>query len=128
MAGFESWVRGKGIVWGSRPDPFIWTHGELAVRCNPEIIMNINGEPYRIKLYFKSPPVSQRGANLVIHLHEAAGLHAERVAILDVRRGRLYTKTHVAGAYDDVLRPEALSFAAMWHTFEQAGELPGETS
>jgi hypothetical protein len=128
VAGFESWIKGKGIVWGSRPEPFIWQHGELSVLCNPEILMNIDGDPYRIKLYFKAPPVSQRRANLVIHLHEAAGFDDERIAILDVRRGKLRLKTHVAGAYDDVLRPEALSFAAMWRTFEQLGELPGDVS
>jgi hypothetical protein len=126
--GFESWMRGKGIVWGNRPTPFLWRHAELAVLCNPEIRMNVNGDPFRIKLYFKAPAVTQRGANLVIHLHEAAGLQDENIAILDVRRAKLFRKTRVLGAYDTVLQSEALSFAAMWHACDSLAEQAGDVS
>jgi hypothetical protein len=128
VKGFESWMKGKGIAWGSRPEPHLWRHADLAVLCNPEVRMNVNGAPFRIKLYFKAPPVTQRGANLVIHLHEASGLLNESIGVLDVRRGRLFRKTHVLGAYDTVLRSEALSFAAMWHSLEELGEMPGDAS
>lgn len=112
--GYESWMRGKGIVWSKRPKSNIWKHGGLRVLINPELLLNIDGVPYRVKLYFKSAPIRQVGANLVIHLHELAGLAAENVAVLDVRNGKMFTKSRTSPDYSTVLRSEALSFVAMW--------------
>jgi hypothetical protein len=128
VTGFESWMKGKGIVWGSPPQSHLWRHADLEVLCNPELLMNVNGDPFRIKLYFKAPPVTQRGANLVIHLHEVAGLTNENLAVLDVRRGKSFRKTYLRGDYDTVLQSEALSFAAMWHALDELGEMRGDAS
>lgn len=114
VQGYESGMRGKGIVWSNRPKSNIWKHGGLSVLVNPELLLNIDGAPYRVKLYFKPAKIKQVGANLVIHLHESAGLAAENVAVLDVRNGRLFTKSRTGPDYNTVLRSEALSFVAMW--------------
>lgn len=125
--GYEAWMRGKGIVWSSRPKPYEWMNGELAVVVNPELRMNVDGDPFRVKLYFKPAPIRQVGANLVIHLHESAGLAGENVAVLDVRNGKLFTKSRTSEDYEKVLRSEALSFVGMWHAIgQQAQERPGD--
>jgi hypothetical protein len=128
VKGYERWMRGKGIVWTNRPKPYRWTHGDLAILVNPELLMNVDGDPYRVKLYFKSHKVTQAGANLVIHLHESAGLAGENVAVLDVRNARLFTKTRTGSDYETVLRSEALSFAAMWHAVGAIREMPGDAT
>lgn len=121
--GFEKWMRGKGIVWGSRPQRHYWEHGGLTVIVNPELRMNVDGEPYRVKLYFKPAPIRQVGANLVIHLHELAGFETENVGVLDVRAGKLFSKSRTSDDYAKVLRAEALSFVAMWNAVgQQAAE------
>lgn len=123
VRGYERWIRGKGIVWTRRPKAYEWKQGELTVLANPELLMNVNGEPYRVKLYLKAPKVTQPGANLVIHLHGSAGLGNEHIAVLDVRNGKLFTKTRTTEDYDTVLSSEALSFVAMWHAVgQQAAE------
>jgi hypothetical protein len=110
-----------------KAEGYLWTHGELTVKCNPELLMNVDGDPYRVKLYLKAPKVTQPGANLVIHLHESAGLATENVAVLDVRNAKLFTKTRTDADYETVLRSEALSFAAMWHAVgSQAQQRPGD--
>jgi hypothetical protein len=127
VKGFENWMRGKGIVWTSRPKSYTWTHGELTVLVNPELLMNVDGEPYRVKLYLKAAKVRQPAANLVIHLHESAGFAAEKIAVLDVRNAKLFTKTRASADYGKVLRSEALSFAAMWYEVgSQAEQRPGD--
>jgi hypothetical protein len=126
VKGYETWMRGKGIVWSRRPQPTIWKHGELSVLVNPELMMNVDGVPYKVKLYFKPARIKQVGANLVINLHELAGLQSEKVAVLDVRNGRLFTKSRTSADYKTVLESEAQSFAAMWHAVGgQAEERPG---
>jgi hypothetical protein len=128
LQGYEAWVRGKGIVWVSRPEPYLWSHGELTVRATPELRLKIDGEMYRVKLYFKSHKIIQAAANLVIHLHQAAGLADENIGVLDVRNGRLFTKTRVDAAYDTVLESEAASFIAMWHAIGASGQQAGEAT
>jgi hypothetical protein len=113
--GYERWMRGKGIIWTRRPASRFWKHGELSVIVNPELLMNVNGEPYRVKLYFKQPEIKQAGANLVIHLFGLVSPKEAHIAMLDVRRGKLFRKTRSSQDYATVLRSEALSFAAMWH-------------
>jgi hypothetical protein len=124
LGGYEQWIAGKGIVWASRPKPHFWRHSELEVRATPELRITIEGVPHRVKLYFKEPKITQAGANLVIHLHEAAGWADDRIAVLDVRRAKLFTKTRVDADYETVLRSEAESFLAMWQSLRAA---EGET-
>lgn len=125
--GFEVWFAKRGIVWGSRPSSHYWKHGELKVNVNPEVRMNVDGEPYRVKLYFRDAAVTQPGANLVVHLHELAGFDTDNVGVLDVRNAKLFTKKRSSEDYAKVLRAEALSFASMWHAVgQQVRELPGD--
>ncbi len=112
--GYETWMRRKGFIWSRRPTPLLWTHGGLSVVVNPELLMHIDGEPHRVKLYFKTPPIKQAGANLVLHLFEAVSPTDAHIAVLDVRRSKLFQKTRASRDYETVLRSEALSFVSMW--------------
>jgi hypothetical protein len=112
--GYEAWMRKRGFIWSRRPASRLWKHGGLSVIVNPELLMRIDDEPHRVKLYFKAPPIKQAGANLVIHLFEAVSPTDAHIAVLDVRRGKMFRKTRSSRDYETVLRSEALSFSAMW--------------
>lgn len=121
-------MNGRGIVWGSRPKPHRWEHGGLTVLVNPELRMNVDGEPYGVKLYLKPSKIKQVGANLVVHLHEMAGFKTENVRILDVRNARLFTKSRSSDDYAKVLRAETVSFVVMWNAVGQQAAEGGAVS
>jgi hypothetical protein len=120
--GYEKWMRGKGLIWSRRPKTREWKCGLLSVTVNPELLINVDGEPHRVKLYFKPQPIKQAGANLVIHLFEAVSPDEANIAVLDARRSRLFKKTRTDPNYDVVLKAEALSFAEMWQAVSQQAQ------
>ena len=92
-----------------------WEHGDLTVRVNPEIRLELPDGDYFIKLYFKAEKVSKPRADVILHLMKTM-LPSRRtsVAVLDVREGRLFPyrspKINM-GAY---LAGEAAGFSEMW--------------
>jgi hypothetical protein len=47
----EKWARTNEFTWIGLPDTLMWTYQQLSVRVNPELIMDIGGEKYLVKLY-----------------------------------------------------------------------------
>lgn len=91
-----------------------WKTGQLVVRVNPELMVDVNSQPHAIKLYFSAPPISKARVDLSLHLiRKAVGprLHA---AILDVRRGKLHSNIRTAASMDTLLDGEAQLFVRLW--------------
>lgn len=115
--GFKRWVRGKDMSWIGRPEPALWPSGGLQVRVNPEIMVEINGKVFAIKMYFKAPKLVKRRSDAMLHLLETVpvGSTVDTVGVLDVRRGRLFTPPTRTPNLDAYLASEAAAFATMWN-------------
>lgn len=114
--GFLKWWGRKSIVWIEKPALEIWTSGDLEVRRNPELYIDVNGESHLIKLYFKADPISKRRIDATLYLLGDMRLSREvdKVGVLDVRRGKIFTPTIHRPNLAAYLAGEAAAFAAMW--------------
>ena len=91
-----------------------WQNNGLSVAVNPELALAIGDEPHLIKLYLKSDELSQQKANLVLHLMATCLGRRTTVAVLDVRRSKLFTPTRDIAGIDALLASEALAFVSLW--------------
>jgi hypothetical protein len=122
-AGLRKWAGKKGtkkLKW-VKPKGATWRSGALEVKISPELWLDIEGKRHIIKLYFKAEALSQHRVNLSLRLLEkTVGRHGA-VAVLDVRRGRLFTQTTTPPAEIDLLlASEAAGLAALWESLDGA--------
>lgn len=115
-AGIVKWA-GKGSKT-VRPYPnsgkVLWQSGTLQIRVNPELLVRDSSGRRIVKLYFKSDPLSQQKAHLILHLlDQTVGSKAE-VGVLDVRRGKLFVPTKPFEGLDALLSAEAAAFTTLW--------------
>jgi hypothetical protein len=125
--GYRKFMKDRSFVWTRRPKPETWSHGGLHVLVNPELLLTVDGRPHRVKLYFKGEALKQSRADLLIELLKSAGDDGSSdIAILDVRRSRMFTQKKSSSDFPVLLRAEALSFVAMWDAIgrEGRGEKP----
>jgi len=124
---YESACAGYAKFWGRKhlevvgtPKPVLWTHGRLQVRVNPEWIMRVNRTETVVKLHLKEKlQLNQRLANPLLHLlHMNFGSGGRSVALLDVHRGKLWTKATFDDGLVTVLQMQAATFIAGWEALE----------
>lgn len=111
-----SWWGRKNLGWFSPPSA-IWRRGAVRVSVNPEIGVQIGGESHAVKLYFKAEPLSQRKADVTIHLMASTlggGQDDPAVGLLDIRRGRLFVRTRTIPGIDAMVAGEAAYVEAVW--------------
>lgn len=116
VAAYKRWMGRRPFQWtGSQSAD--WQNGNLAVRVNPELGVQINGGPYLIKLYFKAQQLSKRRIDTMLHLMSKVlpGIGGGATpAVMDVPRGRLVTPTVTVAGIGALLVGEARAFSAMW--------------
>jgi hypothetical protein len=120
--GLRKWAGAAGkkqIVW-KKPARAVWKSGDLEVNISPELWLDIEGEPYVIKLYFKSDKLSQHKVNLSLRLLQTTvGKHGA-VGILDLQQGRLFTQTtEPPKGIDLLLESEAAGLSTLWNSLDQ---------
>ena len=115
--GYKRWWGRKTVEWIDDPGTARWTSGTLEVIVNPELLLEVNGDRFLIKLYFKSDKLSKPRIDALLHLIdiELGSLLAATSGILDVRRGRLITPTRTIPHIDALLAAQAVSFATLWN-------------
>ena len=59
VANYKGYIGRKRFVSIPVPRHMVWKRGELIVRVNPELRLNVNENPQLIKLYFKGVPLSK---------------------------------------------------------------------
>lgn len=94
-----------------------WTHGNLTVRINPEIFLNIDGSRKLIKLYFKQDPLSKAKTDAILTLMSHALPATARVdeyAVYDGRHNRLIRAAAPAAALMVLIRAEAAAYESIW--------------
>jgi len=117
IKGYKRFLGRKKIVFFDPPAK-VWTHGKLRVRVNPELGLEVNGERYVIKLYFKKAPIAKRRVQCALHLMHSAlptGAQPYHVAIVDVSNGKLVGRREGGVDLAPLLRGEAIAFAEIWN-------------
>ena len=109
----------KKIEWFEPPFEE-WKANDLRIRLNPELGLDINGNLYVIKLYFKTDKLSQMKADLILLLMNTqlkkGDFNKVTFAVLDVERNKLFEKTKLSEIHLPLLEGEALSFINIWNS------------
>lgn len=116
--GYSKWWGRKALYWF---DPSLSTfrrHG-VEVNINPELGLEINGNPHLVKLYFKADPLARGRAEIILHLMNITltrlyNDNAPAVALLDIRNSKLITATPNNPNIDAALDAEMAYISAIW--------------
>ena len=116
---YKSFLGRKNIEWFEPPFKE-WKMSDLRIKLNPELGIDINGKLYVIKLYFKSDPLSQMKADLILLLMNTklkkGDFKEATFAVLDIERKKLFEKTKLDKSHFSLLEGEALSFITIWNS------------
>lgn len=114
--GYKRWLGRKNTHWTGITSTD-WQYEDLTVSVNPELGLDINSRPHRIKLYFKKEQLTKRRVQTILHLLRttAPSAPATTIGILDVPRARLLPFDNAAPGIDALLHGEARSFTTMWN-------------
>jgi hypothetical protein len=117
VAGYSKWWGRKTIKWFDPPTAK-FTHAEFTVAINPELGLEVNGQPHVIKLYFKGDQLTKQrtliATGLMEHSLRGSVPAGTTLGLLDIRNSRLFpsqalTPTILAG-----LQAELAFIAALW--------------
>ena len=102
------------------PTKQTWSVGDIRVVLNPELTLEYNGRVCVIKLFLSADNVIDRKhADLILTLMEAemrskVGGEEPIFAVLDVKRGKLFTQNNKGLDLMVLLEGEARSFETQW--------------
>lgn len=117
IQGYRKWRGRKGLTWFEPPNR-TWTHAELDINVNPELGLEINGEPHVIKLYFKADTLSKGRIAVVNRLMNLAcaeeSPEGSVMSILDLRRARLHMLAMPNDDVDTQLKAEVAFWMSAW--------------
>lgn len=117
LTGYRKWWGNKKLVWFKPPSGSHSDHG-IDVSVNPELGLGIGGKPHLIKLYFKADPLTKNRVD-VIHFLMDKQLSKQSparvtMAVLEIRRSKLYTPTVAIQNLPAVLSAELAYVGALW--------------
>jgi hypothetical protein len=96
----------------------VWSYAGMNIVANPEIGLEVKGEKYLIKLFFKVAPLSKVNADIIKcimeqALRESAGAHV-KLCVLDVLRSKLYVSSNPSSEMVLANQAEAKYISEMW--------------
>ena len=116
IAGYKRWV-GKRQLRSRGQRHYDWRHGDLVVKVNPELDVDLNDARTLVKLYFNKDALSRTRLDLALHVLRVTTPRGARAAIVDVRRAKIYAADV---AHDSVmatlLEIEADGLVRLWRT------------
>ena len=114
---YKKWWGKKQLTWFDPPSAVFSDHG-VDVSVNPELGLYINGEPYLIKLYFKSDKLSKTRVDPILFLLESQlasmANPGTTMAVLDIRRSKLFTPTVQNPSLAAILSAELAYISSLW--------------
>lgn len=115
--GYKKFWGKKAVSWFDPPRGS-YSHAGVDVLVNPELGLVIDGRRIVIKLYFKSDEITKARIELVPVLMEvvlrASCKEGDLVALLDVRKSKLYFLGVPTGPATAMLNAELAYVAALW--------------
>jgi hypothetical protein len=114
VEGLLKWMGRKQFRWeGSRT--VSWEAPGVTIGVRPQLGFSLNGESWRVRLYYKSDPL--RALALAPMLHLMRELHpSHHVGVLDVRRGKLLMPGRSVPGMSALLESEAIAFRNVWYS------------
>lgn len=117
IQGYLKWWGRKNISWFS-PSSESFSYRDVDIKVNPELGLNINGNPYLIKLYFKSEPITKSRATIITHLmKKMLSGHCPpttKMAVLDARKSSLIIPNTSIPHLDSILESEISYIKDFW--------------
>lgn len=118
VAGYKKWWGNKTLEWFDPPNSPYSNFG-IDVSINPELGLLINGQPYLIKLYFKSDPLKKTNTEIITHLmstccSQLCPSQLTKMSILDVRRAKLISPNVPKPNIAAMLNAELSYIATLW--------------
>jgi hypothetical protein len=119
LSGYSECLADKSTVYVPFK-PRIWHSSGLDVRVSPEVMLEIDGERFAIKLYFKAEPIPQSAIAPMLRMIElSVPKSAEaKPAVIDLQRAKMHTRDKLDPNLDALLLAEAASFAVLWDALE----------
>lgn len=118
IQGYKKFLGKKSTKWIEPPKKY-WEHGDLIVTVNPEVGIDINGNPHLIKMYWKRPKLKKLEVASILHLLQLTLTNKKNpstIGLLDVRRGKLITPNEFDPGMTHLLQGEAESFATIYRS------------
>jgi hypothetical protein len=120
VQGYGKWWGRKKLTWVSPPASQLWSGHAIDVRVNPELGLQIDGQPHLLKLYMKDEKLTAPRVALITHLmsltHSALVAPNTALAVLDVRNARLFLPGKANPAMTPTLMAELAYVASLWPT------------
>jgi hypothetical protein len=121
VANYKGYLGKKSFVVVPRTRHMSWKRGELTVRVNPELRVNVNEKPHLIKLYFKSLPLSSSKVQIILLLMKRATPRLEEPVLYclnDVHHNKQYVNENPNDDLLPLLYGEADSFQTIWNNIK----------
>lgn len=118
IQGYKKFL-GKKIIEPFATEKDKWERGDIQVRVNPEIGLEINGVRHVIKLYPNKERLDSKRADLMLVMMKDALVELDsdvQVGILDVQRGKLFTKSEPKMALIPLLEAEVAAVSVLWRS------------
>ncbi len=117
IQGYLRWWGRRSITWFAPPTG-VFSESGIEVSVNPELGLVIDAQRYVIKLYFKAEPITKNRIDIVSHLMEihlrSQVRRGEIFAVLDVRKGRIFTPPVPIPELGALIGAELAYIAALW--------------
>lgn len=115
--GYVKWWGDNKLVWFSPPsDTYVYNSIEVGIK--PELGLQVEGEKYLIKLYFKKDDLPKNRSDIVLYLMEnTLRKHCadEIMAILDVRNSKLIVQSGKTKNINATVIAELAYIDAIWN-------------
>lgn len=117
VANYKGYIGRKRFVSMPVPRHMVWKRGDLIVRVNPELRLNVNENPQLIKLYFKGVPLSKSKVAIILLLMKRATPRPQEpitYCLNDVHHNKQYLNENPNDDLLPLLYGEADSFQTIW--------------
>lgn len=114
LDGFEQWLERTDYKIISHPKGKTWQAGEIRISVNPEVILEIEGVRYIVKLYLSKERLSQPARRAYAWLLGETHGHTATPATLEVRRGKLTPIPPPTNRIGQWIHGEIAAFIALW--------------
>ena len=115
LLGYQKWLSVTDFKVISFPKSESWESGGARISVNPEVVIEIDGTKYLVKLYMSQETLSQPArrayAWLVAQTHGGDYV----AALLEIRKGKLIVCTSKSAKIGQWLKGEAATFVALWN-------------
>ena len=116
IQGYKKFLGAKAVVPFS-PTKDIWQRGNMDIRVNPELGLELNGIRHLIKLYPNKERLDQKRADLILVMMKDALLELDddvEVGVVDVQRGKLFSKLTPKMSLLPLVEAEVAAISVLW--------------